>query len=471
MSIWDKLFKKEQQENNTTGDTQSGSGSRQIPVSQGRRTQAEVIDTEIQPRQQARKFGRYTDANKLPVQLDAWTRAAEAYKAGNYAQELEYFFTYLNDPLINNVQWQRNGNDFTFYIEQGSKRIEGSIQDTRLEAHAWLASFTTPPVPVMRMLLGSNYQLRYSRFAIKDNRIGIFLNTSIRNSSPTRLYHALKELATKADRQDDLLTDEFETLSRINTEHLIPIPEAETDIRYRYFKQWIEQGIEKCRSYDADTFSGGISFLILTLIYKIDYLLQPEGSLLDELERMNLMYWDKNDGRSFSEKNNLLLTQLRKLADKPEAQIRRSFYKTQATFGIVNPSNQNTIAEFINDCLKNTNWYVQNKHTDIELGIYEYCIGYCLYNFGMYNAHYKLMDLQYQILNSAFYEEMGIPNTFIHNETLNKAAIESRIKNILLEEQREFPALQINMASINYTSVYEFHYSMLNEIRLLNFNK
>ncbi|MBL0912161.1 MAG: hypothetical protein IBJ09_07280 [Bacteroidia bacterium] len=471
MGIWDKFFKKDDKPVTPEQEPKQTEQKPEIPVSQGRRTSAEPVN--VSPPQESirRLFGRYTDANKLPQQLDAWTASVEAHKQKDYPEALEKFFVYLNDPLINNVQWQRNGNNFDFHIEQGSKRIEGSVNETRLEAHAYLASFTAPPVPVMRMLLGSNYQLKYSRFAIKDDKIGIFLNADVSNSSPTRLYHALKELATKADRQDDLLTDEFDTLTRINTEHLIPIPENESDTRYRYFQQWINDTLEKCRSYDSDTFSGGISFLLLNLIYKIDYLLLPEGSLLDQLERLNLMYWDKNDGRSFQEKNNHMLSAFRKIADKPAEQIRKSFYRTQATFGIVNPSSQKNIADFIDECLKNTSWYIQNKYFDIELAIYEYCIGYCFYNFGMYNIHYKLMDLQFQILNAGFYEEMGVPNPYIKDGVLNATEIENRIRHILAEEQKEFPNLQIAMVNIRYLSVYEFHYSLLNEIKFLNFNK
>ena len=52
-------------------------------------------------------------------------------------------------------------------------------------------------------------------------------DSEIKTANPNKLYYGLKELATKADKQDDLLVEEFSLLEALDTEHIIPITNRE----------------------------------------------------------------------------------------------------------------------------------------------------------------------------------------------------------------------------------------------------
>ena len=94
-----------------------------------------------------------------------------------------------------------------------------------------------PSVPVMRRLLEMNFTLYYSRYAINEDKIYMLFESDIITANPSKLYYGLKELATKTDKQDDLLVQDFTSLQPLDTDHVIPIPEEEKEIKFRYFKK------------------------------------------------------------------------------------------------------------------------------------------------------------------------------------------------------------------------------------------
>ena len=93
-------------------------------------------------------------------------------------------------------------------------------------------------------------------------------DSEIKTANPNKLYYGLKELATKADKQDDLLVEEFTLLEPLDTEHVIPIPEAEKEIKYSFLQKWIKETLDYIDTVDAEKFSGGIAYLLLSLSFQ-----------------------------------------------------------------------------------------------------------------------------------------------------------------------------------------------------------
>jgi hypothetical protein len=60
----------------------------------------------------------------------------------------------------------------------------------------------------------ANHRLNFSRFALdNDNHLCIVFQTGALDASPLKLLHALRELAINADKKDDLLLEEFKSLT------------------------------------------------------------------------------------------------------------------------------------------------------------------------------------------------------------------------------------------------------------------
>lgn len=428
--------------------------------------------TPVLPGEPAISFGHYVDANKTARQLENWDEANSLFKQNKYTESFLAFLEYICDPAVKNVSWEYKGSEVRFTLEQGSKRIRGVHDGETVSAQADLAEFDgQAPIAVMRQLLAANYLLRYSKFAIHENRFGIFFNSSAREASPNKLYHSLKELSLKADKNDDYLTEEFAGLRRVDLDHIPQRDEGLCETKYRYWSRWTEETLSFVNENDRNSFSGIITYALLNLFYKTDYLLSPQGHFLDEITRIQHIYWNKQDTRPNTEKNDDMIRNLKLLLMKPKTYFTDSFYTVKSTFGLAPGTSVQTIADYLTDSLKNVEWYIQNRHAAMELMVYEHTCTYCLFHFGMYPAHYRLLNLQLQILNEAFFRELGFPVPYIRDGVMDPQAITAQINRIVEAEKTTFPALSFPTDKLKFDSVYEFHYSFLSELRFLNFAK
>ncbi len=114
-------------------------------------------------------------------------------------------------------------------------------------------------------------------------------DTELSTATPNKLYYGLKELATKADKQDDLLLSEFGFLQPVDTDHINQLPEQEKEVKYDFLQKWIRSTLEYIETLDPEKFSGGISYLLLTLVFRIDYLISPEGKF-SATSKKSLLY-------------------------------------------------------------------------------------------------------------------------------------------------------------------------------------
>ena len=162
-------------------------------------------------------FGRFTDAFKPKAKIDFWNSAEKLFGEKKYTDSFDAFFNYLKDDSLNNVSWKKDNSHFGFELQQGSKTIHGSIDENKITAETRIAQFDKLSVSFMRRLMEMNYSLYYTRFAMKDDGIFIKFNSGVHDGSPRKLYYALKELSLRADKQDDLLVDEFSALKPVDT--------------------------------------------------------------------------------------------------------------------------------------------------------------------------------------------------------------------------------------------------------------
>jgi len=201
------------------------------------------------------RFGRYSDSFKSEKQVSFWNKANESFDKKEYLQSYEKFFKYLTDDDQENVKVEKIGDDIHFEIFQGYKLN----------------------VIIMRRLLEMNYSLRYSRYAINGNKICLKFDTSSLDSTPEKLYHALKEVATRSDKQDDLLLNEFSSLSAIDDSHVEKPNAQDQETKYAFLLKWASETLEIIENLDRNRFEGCISYLLhwkklLIVIKKKSYL-------------------------------------------------------------------------------------------------------------------------------------------------------------------------------------------------------
>ncbi len=414
-------------------------------------------------------FGRYSDNNKPVAKVTRWTDADNLYKEKKYTDSLDAFFEYLRDDSIQNVVYERNGAEGRFHIFQGSKIVRGHFDGELLKAEVTLARMPQPSVPVMRRLLEMNFNLYYSRFALDNDRLCMSFDTDMETASPSKLYYGLKELATKADKQDDLLVQDFAVLETTDNEHVAALPPGEKEIKYEYLQRWIKQVLDTISSLDADKFSGGIAYMLLALIYRLDYLLAPEGKLLNDLEKIGGIYFKKDD-RPIVEKNRDMVEEFKKVMARPKEEIFNYLFRSKYTFAIVAPQQYKTVADSIHGANQNLPWYRDNNHPFLATQIAEYGISYCQYSYSLPRVITELFHLYMMVNYSDYFKALGFTTSYYDSarNQFESGDIIDHIKNIQLRWKDKYPLLDFKTQNLRFDNLVNFDFSFTNELELLN---
>lgn len=414
-------------------------------------------------------FGRYSDNNKPVAKVNRWTEADNLFKEKKYEVSIDAFFDYLRDDGAQNVKYERNGGEGRFELFQGSKIVRGSFNNEQIKAEVTLAKMPQPSVPVMRRLLEMNFNLYYSRFALDNDRLCMRFDSSIEAANPSKLYYGLKELATKADKQDDLLVQDFTILETIDSEHITQVPDAEKQVKYDFLQKWIQQTLDTIASVDAEKFSGGIAYMLLSLAYRIDYLLSPEGKLLNDLERISGIYF-KKDERPVPEKNRDMIDEFKKLQVLPKEQIFSYLFRSKYTFSIVAPQQYKLVADSIHGTNVNMAWYRDNNYPHIATQVSEYGISYCQYSYSLPRCISELFQLYMMINYADYFTALGYKTSYydaVKNE-FKQDLIAEKIKEIQTRWKEKYPFMDFKTHNLRYDNLVNFDYSFTTEMEFLN---
>ncbi len=428
----------------------------------GKKKEGPAADPQIQ-------FGRYSDNNKPLAKVNRWTDADNSYKEKKYVESFDAFFEYLRDDSIQNVSYERNGAEGRFHFYQGSKIVRGSFDTEKLQAEVTLARMPQPSVPVMRRLLEMNFNLYYSRFALDNERLCMRFDSDTRTASPGKLYYGLKELATKADKQDDLLVQDFAVLETTDNEHLVSIPDTEKEVKYTFLQQWIRQVLDTMAGLDADKFSGGIAYMLLTLAYRIDYLIAPEGKLLNDIETIAGIYFKKDD-RPVTEKNRDMAEAFSILKEKPKEEIFKHLFRSKYTFAITAPQVYKTISDSIHGANDNLAWYRDNNYPNIACQIAEYGIAYCQYSYSLPRPITELYHLFMMVNYPEYFAALGYRNAYYDRvkNVFAAAPITEAVKEIQDRWKTKYPNMEFRTANLRFDNLVNFNQSFTTELELLN---
>lgn len=414
-------------------------------------------------------FGRYSDNNKPLAKVNRWTDADNLFKEKKYPESLDAFFEYLRDDTIQNVVYERNGAEGRFHFYQGSKIVRGSFDGELLKAEVTLARMPQPSVPVMRRLLEMNFNLYYSRFSMDNDRLCMRFDSDAETASPSKLYYGLKELATKADKQDDLLVQDFTILETSDSEHITVLSENEKLVKYEFLQKWIKQTLDIISPLDADKFSGGIAYLLLALICRIDYLITPEGKLLHELEKIAGIYF-KKDERPVVEKNRDMIEEFKKIQAIPKEEVFKNLFRSKHTFALVAPQQYKTIADNIHASNQNMMWYRDNNYPFIATQICEYGISYCQYSYSLPSVITELFHLFMMVNYPDYFSALGYKTAY-YDPASGKFENESIIEKVLSIQQKwkeKYPLMDFKTQNLRFDSLVNFDLTFTNEMEFLN---
>ncbi len=411
-------------------------------------------------------FGRYTDAHKRTANYAAWDQALEAYENGDFLESCRHFLAYLRDEREDNVKWESREGRLYFELYQGSKRLTGYADREQLRATARIARLEEENTELLRRLTAMNYALRYSRFALdEDDCLTIIFDTPIHDASPHKLYQAFKEMALRADKQDDLLLDEFAAaLSPVEITHLAPVPETDKQRKLHFLQEQIQGVIDYLATnrINPEEHPGAVAYLLLDVVYRLDYLLIPEGHTMEALERMHRMYFAREDEQPVTYKNVRLLAELQQLLDRAPARFAQELYGGKSTFGITLPTSYDRLRSLINNELPNMDWYQDNGYPEVARAIPGYIVGYALFNYAVPPPTRELLHLYYRVTENGYFRTLGYSQNFLDKEGRpDRRTIRAAVQDIAVQHRPVSPRLRPAVNSLRCGNLLDFSRSYL----------
>jgi hypothetical protein len=415
-------------------------------------------------------FGRYSDNNKTIEKVKKWSEAEHQFREKKYRYCVDLFFEYLKDERAQNVQIERRIRQTTFVIYQGSIVIRGKYDEKNFSATVQFAQMQQPSNPAMRKLLEQNFFLYYSRFTLDGEKIGMRFDTGMETANPNKLYYGLKELANKAEQQNDVLINEFVQLKSIDKEHLQYIPLEEINVKLDYFRIFIKDTLSEIDKLVPEIHEIAISNLLLALGYRIDYLILPEGKLRHDLENIISIFYNKED-KSVAERSLLMIDAYKNLLLKNNDELIPYLYRTKSTFSVVAPQPFKAVVEHIQFALDNSKDYTEKKFSEILHQMQEFGLSYCQYSFSLPQPLTEMFQLYMEVNYPDYFMALGVRKPLFDKaiNIFNQKEIEKCIGKITNEWKGKYPKLSFKIQGIQYDSLSNFNHSFLKEIMHLNF--
>lgn len=420
-------------------------------------------------------FGRYSDSYKGRDRYTAWDESLELFDKQEYLESYKQFLYYLRDEEEDNVRYEEVKGGLKFELYQGSKKISGMASPQKVRVEAKVVKAQALNVGFMRRLMEQNYNLRYSRFALdEEGNITIVFDTYTLDGSPYKLYYALKEVATKADKQDDLLLEEFKMLQPVDASHLQYLPLPEKEVKYQFIRQEIETALHEMEhgKLDKTQYAGSFAYLLLALLYKLDYLVKPEGFMMEALELIHRKYYE-NDNQSTVYKNQALCKGLRQLLERDKESFFHEMYRVKSTFGITYSVGHDQVAGLIDTELHNMDWYQEHAYHTLAMAIPNYIVGHCMFNFAPPKPDRSLFHLYYQVVEAAYFKQLGFTTNYYDAESgqFDKRGIKQAITAIAADNGSLYARLRPDTSILSFDSLPDFAKSFLLMVRNLDLAK
>lgn len=420
------------------------------------------------------RFGRHSGYYKTAAQHEAWDEALSAFEDGDYMGSYRKLFEYLGaneSDCVRTTELENNSIDFE--IIQGSKRILGNADCNRIRAEIDIAKADTLNVAFMRRLLEHNNGLTYGRFVLDDkNHLLMVFDTAAIDASPYKLFYAFKEIAINSDKQDDLLIEQFKMLQVTDENLKNEVPETEKSVKYEYILASVKNTMTQIDEHRqlSEQFPGSVTYLLLDMLYRVDYLTCPEGFTMDVLESAHRLY--KTNDKMMLQKNVILRKELEKLQTRKQEDYYAEIYRAAYAFEINPTVSPDALMAYIDEELRNTEWYLQQNHTHIALAITNMIVGSILFNYTPIKPIRALLHLYFNIIENRYFNDLGFQKIFqTEDEVLQAKPIQEAIQAVLLANKKEYPKLKIDFLKLQYTNKAAFAKSFLTQLRELNFEK
>ncbi len=410
------------------------------------------------------ELGKYIEQGLSHFDKEKWNKSLELYVQHDYIESYFSLLQFLRDPKLENITTDKNNHILEFELYQGSKKILGRITDHDIDIYSDIVGYEDSiPSELLEVLLQENYKFRYAKFTLTNETIRLVFTGPVSLVPPTVLYEALKELSITADSYDDVLIEKYNNFKPINTQHIIQLSDKEVETKIKYFRLWLKNALSLTEKLgrdkrQKDINKGTIGYVLLATVYKIYYLLAPEGVLLDHLRRLDTFYWTSD--LDVINKNEYLVGAFSELLSWTNSVISRSLYKVISTFSTVQSVRNHRLIDFISTEFEAARQYIIQGYSEFYNIIVEYIIGYLNFHVALKPEYKELFDILWRVNNDNFFLDLGFSVRYITRGKLNSFVIEYRLNKVLDKYKLRG---KFKTSKLDYSSPLQFSQSFLGE--------
>lgn len=420
-------------------------------------------------------FGRGINASLCKDEENLFNKSYEAFEKKEILNAYEYFFKSLenfsNGQSNQNVIIVKKDNKLNFEIFQGTSRITGTITKENLYAEVIITKKTLANVALKRLLLERNYQLTYAYYFSDNEYIKLKLYLDNITMTPQKVFYPLREIALNSDFDKEYTKSEFPKITLEDIKHLKSMDEEELRLKYDFMQRWIDEINAKIATLPSNDNAAMQSFILLYLIFKIDYLIVPKYGIFQKSSKKITEYFS-DENLTVESKNEEIRKYINELHEMNFEEFKTNFYDAKYTFNPSDKSPHEEIEIFINESLAKIRWYKNNRYNQVIPTMYKYVALYLLYNYGLHPVTKALLHTLVEIQNPAFFKALGYDTLYNEQEaTFSKKAIISKIEDIISPYQSRYKMLKPFGDKLNFTSLNEFSNSFYLQLKNLDFEE
>lgn len=441
-----------------------------------------------------KKFGRYSDINKSKHQLNEWDAATNNFQQNQFLLGFQHLLNFIQNPEKNNVEYYIQNDILYFTVYHNQLKITGQFTNQNLSVSLPIAILNHKPLPLLRKILSLNYELNYARFVLQDNTLILKGTLTAIEYNPYIIYNLIQEIALKGDMiVNSILNDkakgdkleEVKILKNFNTFSDL----KELEHKWNLLNEWITQTINRSNEISLKAITGGASYLLLNLAYRIDYFLAPTGPLQIAIEKVNNDFFNE-DNLSTEEKNKKMIESFLFIQNKLQYLPKYLLFTNSVySFSFTNNTKiENIISHFVKS-LENYVWYSDNNYPDIALECFEYGALYNTFNFKVPTVLEDLFELFLLILNYKRIAPLNYPYELYSEKPkflikskflgifgkeeyshFNIHQIQTLIHQINQEHKSTYPKFQFRFENLVFDNLLSFVISFTKELSQCDFN-
>lgn len=378
------------------------------------------------------QFGRMR-STRMQDKYQSWTAAIHNFENERYHRAYIHLLDYLSDEGEGNIEYNSGKGTIKFRLYQGSVQVVGSVDAHFFSARVKLAKLERINESLMLWLLQENYYLKYSRFSIdRDHHVCLAFDSGVEDGTPYKIYEALKELATKADIKDDVLLSKYPELTLVTPIRARIPSKKEIAAKFDFMKVSLRNLLREVAQgkLDKTHFPGGISFILLDTLFKIDFLVKPEGTLMESISKAYDVFFN-NSALYITDKNQEIIQIVEKMAAIDEEAFASQIYDVKKTFSQSHFDGQVYFRDLVRIQMKDFEWYYMHGYEVCACAICGYIVGYALYTMVLPELTKSLLLLYYRIMEDDYFIALGYTGSaFRQGMQLNASTINKEIKRI-----------------------------------------